>query len=315
MCLSRIPDRQFIGAIMPVPPISIVIPSHHRADLLRHCLASVQTHSPFGTQVIVVDDGSRDEVIGQTASEFTGVEVIRHPRPLGFCRAANAGIAASRAPIIEMLNDDTKVTADWADAALKRFRDPAVGAVAPLVLQGPRGDAVPVIDSAGDEYDLGGFARKRGHGLPLCHTYLESCDVFGASASSAFYRADVLRVVGRFPVEFGAYFEDVDLAWRIGRAGYRTIYEPASRVWHLVGSSYRKRRVLIERQSQNEERVFWRNVPNLWKALPRHAAVLAGKAICRCREGTLTPFLTGRFRVLAEIESIARHRRELFKPT
>lgn len=293
---------------MRIPSLSIVIPSHNRPDLLRLCLARVRAHAPAGTQTVVVDDGSPGRVISRAAADFPFAEVVRTERPGGFAASANRGIAAATGAVIELLNDDTQVTAGWAEACLGAFADPAVAAVAPLVLQGPSDDAVPRIDSAGDEYDAGGFARKRGHGKRLSGHFLQRREVFGASASSAFYRADVLRAVGAFPEAFGAYFEDVDLAWRIRRAGYRAVYEPAAVVWHRVGSSYRKRRSLIERQSQNEERVFWRNVPKLWTALPRHAAVLAGKAVRRCREGTLVPFAVGRLRAFAEIGALLRQR-------
>ena len=289
-------------------PLSIVIPSHNRPDLLRTCLHSVRRNAPARVQVIVVDDGSRDRLVSATADEFTGVTVLRHERPLGFAAAANLGIAAATGAAIELLNDDTEVEPGWADAALARFADPTVGAVAPLVLQGPPGPGVPIIDSAGDEYDLGGFARKRGHAKPLTNRFRESCEVFGASASSAFYRADVIRAAGGFPADFGAYFEDVDLAWRIRRAGFRCVYEPASVVWHRVGSSYRQRRTLIEGQSRNEERVYWRNAPGVWRWLPRHVAVLAAKAVRRAREGTLIPWSIGRLRAFTEVPAILRNR-------
>jgi GT2 family glycosyltransferase len=242
------------------------------------------------------------------AGRIPGVSTVWNRESLGFAAAANRGIAVATGDIIELLNDDTQVTAGWADAAMKCFADPIVAAVAPLVLQGPRPDTIPIVDSAGDEYDRGGFARKRGHGEPLSDRFRQPCEVFGASASSAFYRADVLRAVGAFPEDFGAYFEDVDLAWRIRRAGYRAVYEPGSVVWHRVGSSYHRRRALIERQSRNEERVFWRNVPDIWKAIPRHAAVLAAKALRRLRQGTLVPWTVGRLRALAEVPGIVRNR-------
>jgi GT2 family glycosyltransferase len=287
--------------------LSIVIPSHNRPDLLRICLGGIRRHAPAGTQVIVVDDGSRDGVVNRTAREYD-IEVIRHERPLGFARAANRGIEAATGRIIELLNDDTEVEPAWADTAIACFGDPAVGAVAPLVLRGPPGSGTPIIDSAGDEYDRGGFARKRGHGKPLDEYYRRPCEVFGASASSAFYRADVLKAVGGFPADFGAYFEDVDLSWRIRRAGFRCVYEPESIVWHRVGSSYRRRRRLVERQSQNEERVYWRNVPAKWRTLPRHAAVLLAKAALRLREGTLIPWSMGRLRAFAELVVNSRPR-------
>jgi GT2 family glycosyltransferase len=292
---------------MPVPSLSIVIPSHNRADLLEACLRSVAAHAPANAQVIVVDDGSPSGTVSRTALAFADVRVIRHARPLGFAAAANRGIAAAAAPVVELLNDDAQVAPGWTEAALRCFADPAVGAVAPLVLQGTPHAGTPRIDSAGDEYDCGGFARKRGHGERLSQTYLERCEVFGASASSAFFRADLVRAVGGFPEDFGAYFEDVDLAWRIRRAGFRTVYEPASIVWHRVGSSYRQRRSLVEQQSRNEERVYWRNVPDAWQALPRHAAVLLAKAVRRTREGTLVPWAVGRLRAWREIPGNRKH--------
>ncbi len=257
-----------------------------------------------------MDDGSPGGAVTEVARTF-GAQSVRLPRRRGFCVAANTGIAAAGGAVIELLNDDTQVTQGWAESALACFDDPAVGAVAPLVLYWPGGERV---DSAGDRYYLGGVAAKRGHGERLSEAHLSRQAVFGASASSAFYRREALQRVGAFPESFGAYFEDVDLAFRLQRAGYRAVCEPGSRVLHRVSASYgRPRRRLLEQQSCNEERVFWRNLPGraLARALPRHLAVLAGKAWRRWREGTLTPFLCGRLRLLGEILSLVRHRRRL----
>ncbi|MDY3555540.1 glycosyltransferase [Gemmata sp. JC717] len=291
--------------------LSIVIPSHSRPDLLTLCLASVRDCAPPGTEVIVVDDGSRDAAVAHAAGAFAGVKVVRRPRAGGFCVAANAGIAAASGTVIELLNDDAEVTPGWADAALRWFADPRLSAVAPLVLQNDparrAGGLPPLIDTAGDEYDMGGFARKRGHGTrwdasgerptgspPAPHP------VWGASACAAFYRADALRAAGGFPEDFGAYFEDVDLSFRLRRGGGEIVFEPGSVVWHRVSGSYGRRpsRRTLERQSCNEERVFWRNVRGreLARHLPRHAAVLAGKALRRWQEGVLLPWFLGRVR-------------------
>lgn len=296
---------------MPSPQsLSIVIPSHDRADLLRSCLASVIRHAPSKTETIVIDDGSPGELVTRTAAAYAGVRVLRLRRRRGFCAAVNAGIAAAQSDVVELLNDDAEVTANWAETALRVFADPRVAAVAPLVVQRSTAGVMRV-DSAGDRYNLGGVAAKRGHGQPLTEELLRPRQVFGASGSSAFYRRDLLLRVGGFPETFGAYFEDVDVAFRLNRAGYRVMFEPASRVYHQVSSSYGKRhRQLLQQQSRNEERVFWRNVPtrNLASALPLHLAVLAGKAWRRWQEGTLAPFLGGRLRVLGEIPALRRHR-------
>ena len=87
------------------------------------------------------------------------------------------------------------------------------------------------------------------------------------------------------------------------------MYEPASRVLHHISASYgRIGRRLIERQSCNEERVFWRHLP--MGALPKHLVVLLGKAWRRLDEGTLLPWLFGRLRVAWEWRHEMRLRRD-----
>jgi GT2 family glycosyltransferase len=216
--------------------------------------------------------------------------------------------------VIELLNDDTVVTQDWARNALAAFADTSVGAVAPLALMASSQTPVDTIDSAGDCYFLWGIAAKRGHGEPLRPIHLESCHVFGASASCAFYRREALEAVGCFPEEFSAYFEDVDLAFRLHRAGFLVMFEPASRVYHCRSASYgAPNRRLLEQQSINEERVFWRNLPApiLLRAIPGHLVVLAAKMWRRWREGNLMPFVSGRLRVLAEVPELLQYRRRL----
>ena len=322
--------------------LSVVIPSCTRADLLTLCLRSVTQFAPPGTEILIVDDASTDGLITRTAVGFPGVRAIRLARRSGFCMAANAGIEAASGGVVELLNDDTEVTPGWADAALRWFADPRVGTVAPLVLQNDADRAArglpPLIDSAGDEYDPGGFARKRGHGIPLASGGREPAEstslpqgrswfrrdafarssltrgahaprspgpVWGASAAAAFYRRSAVLAAGGFPEHFGAYFEDVDLSFRLRRLGFVAWHEPASVVWHRVSASYGRtppRRVL-EQQSCNEERVFWRNVRGRERVrfLPRHVAVLAGKAARRLQEGTFVPWAVGRAKAWAGI--------------
>jgi GT2 family glycosyltransferase len=277
--------------------LSIVIPCHNRPDLLRLCLSSVRRHAPAGTEVLVVDDGSAGAAVSSVAGEFA-VRALRLERQAGYCVAANAGVRAAAGAIVELLNDDTEVTPGWADAALAAFGDARTAAVTPLVLQGPPGRFDPPrVDSAGDEYHAWGVARKRGHGEALSARHLVAGEVFGASGSSSFFRREIFLGVGGLPEEFGAYFDDIDLSFRLRRAGYRVRYEPASRVYHRASSSHGPPRgELLARQSRNEEMVFWRNqpLPSLMLALPGHAAVLAGKAVRRWREGQLWPWLRGR---------------------
>ncbi len=297
--------------MLTTPCVSIVIPSHCRIDLLERCLASVRRHLPAGGEIIVVDDGSPGGIVSAAvARRWAGVRRVRLPRRGGFCRAANAGLQAARASVVELLNDDTVVAAGWAEAALRHFADPQVAAVAPLVLQGEpsekTGGPAPRIDSAGDEYDPGGIARKRGHGqlwdARLPAAWRQAGVVMAASGCAAFYRRERVLELGGFAETFGAYFEDVDLSLRLRAAGDQIIYEPAAVVWHQISASYgqQPRRRLLEMQSCNEERLFlrhWRQFGG-WPLWLRHAAVLAGKWLRRLSEGpaVAVPWCFGRLR-------------------
>lgn len=272
--------------------LSIVIPSFNQFLLLEKCLESVVQHMPAGTQILVVDDGSRGAKVTQIAQTYSNITVLRHQTPQGFCKAANLGIRQATGDVVEMLNDDTQVAAGWATQALKCFDNPEIVAVAPLVWQGRPEQGRRVIDSAGDEYDVGGFAQKRGHGLTMVP---KAGPVWGVSATAGFYRRSTLLQTGLFEERFGAYFEDVDLSFRLRKHGY-IAFEPTSEVWHVGHRSYGRKpaRRTLERQSCNEERVFWRHVG--WRRFPRHTMVLAGKALKRWEEGNLLPWSFGRLR-------------------
>jgi GT2 family glycosyltransferase len=274
------------------PTLSVVIPSRFRADLLAACLRSLRGHGPEGMEIIVIDDGSPGGCISSAAAGPM-TRVIRHDLARGFCAAANTGVALARADFVQLLNDDTEVAPGWAEAALAPFADPATVAVAPLILRAADG----LIDSAGDEYDSGGFARPRGRGETPAGDWLRPCEVTAASGCAAFYRREAFLAAGGFAESFGAYFEDVDLSLRLRRAGGRIAYEPACRVVHRGGQSHgRAVGPLLARQSCNEERLFWRNTNGSLRELGRHAAVLAGKAALRLGEGNLLPWLAGRGR-------------------
>lgn len=205
---------------------------------------------------------------------------------------------------MQVLNDDTEVTAGFAEPVLRRFSDPRVVAVTPLVLKGER------IDSTGDVYYPAGFARKRGHDEPLRSEHLRPGRVFGASGSASFYRRSTLLACGGFAEELHAYFDDVDLSFRLNRQGM-VWYEPQSRVYHRVSSSYGTASgELLALQSRNEELVFWRNLPLLqlllW--LPAHVAAVGLKGLLRLREGRLLPFLRGRVAAWSSAADVMRYR-------
>jgi GT2 family glycosyltransferase len=292
-----------------------VIPTYNGRPLLETCLASIARHRPGANgpaiEVIVADDASQDDTATWLATAYPEVRHVRLAQNGGFCAAANAGIAAASGEFLQLLNNDTEVSAGWIEAGLAPFADPIVGSVAPLVLV--RSDRTRV-DSAGDSYALVGWPSKRGHGEPARRWLDRVPDrVFGASGSSAFYRASALRRVGGFDPSFHSYYEDVDLAFRLRWAGYDCAFTPHCRILHEVSATYDHARPALQRRmARNAEVLFWSNLPARWliTALVPHLAFTLAQGLWRLVRGRLRPFLLGKCDALREIRTL-RSRRKL----
>ena len=296
----------------PSPTCSVVIPSYNGRKLLAPCLAAIARHRPRGLpiEVIVADDASTDGTPSWLAEAHPEVRPVRLDRNAGFCGAANAGIAAARGEYIQLLNNDTEVAAGWIEAGLAPFADPAVGSVAPLVLV--RSDPTRV-DSAGDSYAAFGWPSKRGHGQDAADWASRPPDrVFGASGSSAFYRASALRAVGGFDPTFGSYYEDVDLAFRLRWAGFDCAFAPDCRILHDLSATYDHADPALQRRmARNAEVVFWSNLPPRWllAAFLPHAAFTLAQGLWRLARGRHRPFLAGKLDALRRWPTLRDRRR------
>jgi GT2 family glycosyltransferase len=292
-----------------------VVPTYNGKSLLKTCLGSLFRYLPgtrsWTTEVIVVDDCSSDGTADWVTVSYPHVRLVRLPRNSGFCAAANAGMAAARGQFIQLLNNDTEVAPGWLEAGLSAFADPRVGSVAPLVLVRSNPSRV---DSAGDSYTLAGWPTKRGHGQPVERWATSPADdVFAASGSSAFYRAEALKLVGGFDSLFGSYYEDVDLGFRLRWAGYRCVFNPRCRIFHEISATYNHSRPGLQRQmARNSELVFWSNLPSsrLPLAILPHAVLLLAQATWRIVHLRFLPFFLGKLDAIRSVSHI-RERRKL----
>jgi GT2 family glycosyltransferase len=308
-------DRHKAEPLSAGPLCSVVIPTYNGRALLQTCLDGVFRHLPhdvsWSTEIIVVDDASTDGTADWLAVRYPGVRLVRLERNGGFCAAANAGIGAARGHFIQLLNNDTEVTSGWLQAGLAPFADPTVGSVAPLVLV--RSDPARV-DSAGDAYSLAGWPTKRGHGQSADRwSHRPPEEVFAASGSSAFYRAEAIRQVGGLDPLLGSYYEDVDLGFRLRWAGFRCIFNPRCRILHEISATYNHARPALQRRiARNAELVFWSNMParHLAAALLPHLALLLAQGGWRMARLRFLPFFLGKMDAVRVAGSI-RQRRKL----
>lgn len=217
------------------------------------CIAALRAQTFRDFEIIVVDNASTDGS-REWLAEQSDVRVIRNETNAGFAAACNQGIRASDAPFVALLNDDTRAEPQWLEALVEGMSSPphppsqqekGVGSCASLLLFA---DRPGVVQGAGIAVDRAAIAWDRLRGYPADSAVASrACEVFGASGGAALYRRAMLDEIGLFDECFFAYLEDVDLAWRAQRAGWRCRYMPQARVLHhtsatsVEGSAFKNR--------------------------------------------------------------------------
>jgi len=240
-------------------PVAVVIVSWNSSDELPECLDSVQREG--ASEIIVVDNGSRDGTPELVKAEYPAVTLIRLSENRGFAAGCNIGVRASESPYVLFLNADALLEPGYLGTLVAALASDAKAASAVGKLVYWR-DGVRYIDSAGIR--LCAYALRpldRGYGEPDHGQYDRACTIFGPSGAAALYRRSALRDVGEqaFDEEFFAYYEDVDLAWRLRNKGYRHLYEPRALALHERRGAKKKPRDIAERAFVNRYATWLKN--------------------------------------------------------
>ncbi|HEX3468627.1 MAG TPA: glycosyltransferase [Candidatus Elarobacter sp.] len=209
--------------------ISVVIPTYNRLDTLRHVIPSLLAQDlPRGDyEVVVADSNSTDGTAEYLAGIAREHPFVRHaPGPYtGRASARNAGIAAARAPVVLFTDADIIASPDLLSRHLAHHADGIARAVVGMEVQ---------VDSYDDYERKRDDAARRGplHGeKPKRLTWL-----YFLTGNASVPRADLERV-GRFDEDFTGYgHEDLELGYRLQKAGIPIEYEPraVNYHWHPV---------------------------------------------------------------------------------
>lgn len=211
--------------------VSVIVPTFHQRDALLRCLRALKRQTCDRFEVIVVDNGSRDDSVAAARQEMPDVRLIERDEALGFAAAVNLGIGAARGRYIAVLNNDAEPEPEWLEELLRVFEaTPDVGFLASAVL---RRDQPEIVDSFGDGLTGGCFPFQIGNGVGAAAALsAQPVEVLGAPATAAIYRRELLDDVGGFDEDFETYLEDLDLSLRAQLRGWRCLAVPAARVLH-----------------------------------------------------------------------------------
>jgi len=211
---------------------AVVVVNYNGGELLRRCLASVLAQQPAAHEIVVVDNASTD---GSAEQLPEGVTLLRRSDNRGFGAGVNAGLEATRAPFVLTLNPDTELSPGCIAAATAALdADETLGSVALRVLSA---EDPARIDATGI-----GLTSLLGHincdnGLRDRDVGAEPRAVLGPLGGAALWRRSALDHAGGFAEHWFLYWEDVDLALRLQRAGHGCRAAPDARTTHVGGGS------------------------------------------------------------------------------
>lgn len=227
--------------------VSIIIVNWKSAGFLRSCLASLFRETTERFEVIVVDNASYDGSREMAEAEFPGVRFIQSERNLGFSGGNNCGFRAATGDLILLLNPDTELVSDAITTMAALLRSlPRAGAIGCRLLNSDGSVQTSCIQKlptiANQAFDAE-FLRKRFPAWrlwgmrPLIWPPPEPIEVDVVSGACLMVKRSAFEEVGLLSTDYFMYAEDVDLCYRIKRAGYRVFHTGDVEVIHHGGQS------------------------------------------------------------------------------
>ena len=247
LCLHQL---KWDAAILRENPVTIVIPTKNRADLLRTCLDSLARTTPHDSvKVIVVDDNSQEadtlaflkELPARTDLRCEVITAPASPDGFNYSRLVNLGTARADTPLVLHLNNDVEaLTPGWLEDMAGWLSVPGVGIVGAKLLY-PDGTL-----------NHAGISLSREDGLPHVLFEKEPADNLGflflphaarnvaaVTGACLLTRTGLYRELHGFDeAKLAVAYNDVDFCLRAQAAGFRTVYTPQAVLRH-VGSASR----------------------------------------------------------------------------
>jgi GT2 family glycosyltransferase len=217
------------------PEVSIVIPVHGQIELTQRCLRSLRSaRGTISFEVIVVNDGSNDGS-EQCLVDIPNLRLMTVRESRGFVHACNRGATEARGRYLVFLNNDTVVTDHWLDRLSRIFETfPSAGMVGAQLLH-PDGRLQEAGGIVWNDGSATNYGRGRHPDAPEV-SYTRSVDY--CSGACLMIPRQLFEEVGMFDEMFApAYYEDVDLAFRVREVGRRTYVQPKARVYHHEGGT------------------------------------------------------------------------------
>jgi GT2 family glycosyltransferase len=256
--------------------LSIIIVCFNSREVLLPCLDSIWNAPPsFPFEVILVDNGSRDDSVQEVRRRFDEVIIIQSASNAGYAGGNNIGFAKARGQYVLFLNPDTIIHQGALDAMLRRAdADPNISIVGPSIQQADGTGQLACFraPSIGESLAKAFWLHHvsvytKAYGFPGGYRenqYKNEMEVEAVSGCCLLARKATLDEVGVFDEEYFVYFEDSDLCERVRKHGYKIFYDPSASIVHLEQTTTRKYEIWCKIQAARNECRFFSKHRGRW---------------------------------------------------
>ncbi len=229
--------------------LSVIIVNYNVKYFLEHCLCSVQKAvQNIEAEVLVIDNCSSDGSVSYLNPLFPGVRFIKNSENLGFGKANNLCIRLAKGDFVLLLNPDTLLQEDTLQQCLTAFeKDEKTGAIGVRMISGSgrflKESKRAFPSAAAALYQLTGISALFPTSKVFSNYHLGHLSEHGnhevdvLCGAFMMIRKTVLNKTGGFDEDFFMYGEDIDLSYRIQKAGYKNLYLATTSIIHFKGES------------------------------------------------------------------------------
>lgn len=224
------------------PSTAVVILNYNGVKHLQKYLLSVEKYNTTNATIYIIDNASTDDSVLYLKRNFPDIELIELKKNYGFAEGYNKGLALIEADYYILLNSDVEIKSAWIQPLVDNIRDDnSIAAVQPKIKSLLDPQKFEYAGAAGGLIDILGFPFCYGRMLLNIEDdkgqYESSKEIFWASGAAFLVNAKLFHAIGGFDRDYFAHQEEIDLCWRLKRAGFKIMYEPKSEVYHLGGGT------------------------------------------------------------------------------
>lgn len=225
------------------PRVAVVILNYNGRAYLQRFLPNLLKSTYPNLEVIIADNASTDDSIEYLEEHFPQLRLIELPENYGYAGGYNEALRqVEGVDYYVLLNSDIEVSSGWMEPIIQIMeKDKNIAAAQPKILSFEQRDTFEYAGAAGGWMDTLGYPFCRGR--IFHHTekdegqYNSTQEIFWATGAAMFIRAELFHKIGGFDPDYFAHAEEIDLCWRLKRAGYKIVVRPQSVVYHVGGGT------------------------------------------------------------------------------